>query len=312
LISVTAAVRIVLRQVSPLGPERVAVQDAEGRVLYACPQNFRLPRLFRTGRLLSPQDIGFLSGIGITDVIVYRHPKVAILSTGDELVEVGQRLRPGQIVNTNSYTLAASVLRLGGEPVLLKTVKDRKKEMVAAFRQGLHYDVMISSGGVSVGDYDFVKDALKEVGLEMRFWKVAQRPGHPLAFGHLQHRPVFGLPGNPVSSMVGFYLYVRPALLKMMGHTHVFPCAVQATLKETIEKGLGHRDFIRCVVQKENGRFFASRTGSQGSGILHSLSQANGLIVAREERDLLRKGSSAEVLLFDSNLLLAELSSPRS
>jgi molybdopterin molybdotransferase len=236
--------------------------------------------------------------------MVYRRPRVAILSTGDELVDLGEKPKPGQIVNTNSLTLAASVRHIGAKPIFLKTVKDRKNDMIDAFRAGLRNDVMVSSGGVSVGDYDFVKDALREIGLDIQFWKVAQRPGHPLAFGHFGSRPVFGLPGNPVSSMVGFVLYVRPTLLKMMGHKNVFPCSVQATLEETIEKGAGHRDFIRCVVQQRDGKFFVSRTGAQGSGVLHSLSKANGLIVAREDETLLRKGRHVNVLLFDERLLL--------
>jgi molybdopterin molybdotransferase len=304
LISVTRAVHTILRRISAVGPESIPLETAEGRVLYPKANGIKTPPWLGKGRRLSSQDIGFLSELGSRQVIVYRQPRVAILSTGDELVELGDKPKPGQIVNTNSYTLAASVIRAGGQPLFLKTVRDRKKELAEAFREGLRYDVMVSSGGVSVGDKDFVKDALQEIGLEMHFWKVAQRPGHPLAFGHLGSRPVFGLPGNPVSSMVGFILYVRPTILRMMGHRSVFPCLVQATLEETIQKGAGHRDFIRCVVQRRGGRFFVSRTGAQGSGILHSLSMANGLIVAREDKTLLKKGTFTDVLLFDENLLL--------
>ena len=239
MISVTKAVQIVLREIHAVGPETIALEEAVGRVLYASQGDTRPTVWPRNGHGLSSQDIGLLSALGLKRVTVYRRPKVAILSTGDELVDLGDRPKPGQIVNTNSYTLAASVIGVGGQPIFLKTVRDRKKEMVEAFREGLRYDVMVSSGGVSVGDYDFVKEALREVGLEMHFWKVAQRPGHPLAFGRLGSRPVFGLPGNPVSSMVGFILYVRPALLKMTGHKHVFPCVIRALLEETIEKSKG-------------------------------------------------------------------------
>ena len=174
------------------------------------------------------------------------------------------------------------------------------------FRRGRHYDAMITTGGVSVGDYDLVKETLKEVGMQMSFWKIAQKPGQPMAFGSIAGRPIFGLPGNPVSCNVGFFLYVRPALLKMMGHRTVGPLKVQAILEETINSPSGLKEFVRCVLRREDGRFYATSTGTQSSGVLRSMSLANGLVVSAEEQTLLRKGSRVDVLVLDSNFLRAK------
>jgi molybdopterin molybdotransferase len=175
---------------------------------------------------------------------------VAILCTGEELVDVDEDLDGVKIVSSNSYTLAAQVKDCGAIPVQLGIARDRKEEIEEKLRQGLRADVLISSAGISVGDYDFVKDALKDLGVEMIFWRVAMKPGKPVAFGTLQGKPVFGLPGNPVSSMVAFEEFVRPALLKMMGHHQLFRPVVEAVLKEDIKKEPGRRHFIRSSSTK--------------------------------------------------------------
>lgn len=249
------------------------------------------------GKVLSSADIGLMASVGKSRVQVFRRPVVGILSTGDELIRVEDPPRPGKIVNSNSYTLSCAVRETGAIARSLGIVRDRRKNMAASFRRALSCDVVMTSGGVSVGDYDFVKEALGDVGVKMGFWKVAQRPGHPMAFGRIGKKPVFGLPGNPVSSLVSFYLYARPALLKMMGHQRLFLPVVRATVEHDMKTAPGLKEFIRCQLRVEKGAFFASSTGTQSSGVLRSLSLAQGLVVAREDQSLLKKGSQAPVLL---------------
>jgi molybdopterin molybdotransferase len=263
-----------------------------------------LPR----GRQLTPADIGLLASVGRGRVGVYRRPEVGLISTGDELLRVDEPPRPGKIVNSNSYTLAAAIAEAGAVPRVLGIVRDSRRGLATALKRALRYDVVITSGGISVGDFDFVKEALGDIGVRMQFWKVAQRPGHPMAFGRIGAKPVFGLPGNPVSSAVSFLLYARPALLKMMGARHLFLPVITATLEHDIEKRHRLKEFIRCRIRRENGAPFVSSTGTQSSGVLRSLSLAQGLIVGHEEQALLRKGSQVPVILIGcQDQLQAEL-----
>ena len=247
--------------------------------------------------MLVPVDLGLMASVGKSRVRVHLRPRVALISTGDELLEVNEPPRPGKIVNSNRYTLTAVLEEIGVVPVSVGIVRDKRKSLARAFEKALRCDVVVTSGGVSVGDHDMVKEALGDVGVKMKFWKVAQRPGHPMAFGRLGKKPVFGLPGNPVSALVSFVLYVRPALLKMMGHRRLFLPVIEAVLEEDVRKGAGLKEFVRCRLRTENGRLLASSTGTQGSGVLRSLSLAQGLIVGAESVTLLGKGSRVPVLL---------------
>ncbi len=262
--------------------------------------------ILQKGKLLTSADIGLLASVGKGLIRVYRRASVAVISTGDELLEVSDPPRAGKIVNSNSYTLSAAIREAGAIPVRLGIVRDRRSKLAAAFRKALRYDAVMTSGGVSVGDYDLVKEALGDVGVEMEFWKVAQKPGHPMAFGRVGPRPVFGLPGNPVSSAVSFFLYARPALLKMMGHTRLYLPVIQATLDEELKKSHGLKEFIRCQIRYEGGCAFASSTGTQSSGVLRSLSLAQGLIVGREDQAVLEKGSQVPVILLNHHHLLQD------
>ena len=255
--------------------------------------------LLEKGRVLTPADIGLLASVGKSRVRVCRRPTVGVISTGDELQEIGDRPRPGKIVNSNSYTLAAAIQETGAIPVTLGIVRDKRKSLAAVFKKALRFDVLMASGGISVGDYDLVKEALGDVGVEMQFWHVAQKPGHPMAFGRIGRKPVFGLPGNPVSSAVSFLLYARPALLKMMGHKNLFLPVIRATLEHEIKKSCGVKEFIRCRLRSEGDRSFASSTGAQGAGMLRSLSLAQGLIVAGEAQTFLEEGSQVPVILLN-------------
>lgn len=251
--------------------------------------------------LIRPAEIGMLASVGRSFVKVYQRPLVSILCTGEELVDVDESLGEGKIVSSNSYTLAAQVRDCGAIPIQLGIAKDQKEEIKEKLRQGTRADVLISSAGVSVGDYDFVRDVLSDLGMEMVFWKVAMKPGKPLAFGLIGGKPVFGLPGNPVSSMVSFEQFVRPSLLKMMGHRKIFRPIIEAILKEDIRKEPGRRHFIRAFVSFEKDHYFVNITGSQGSGILRSMVRANGLIVIPEDREVVRAGEKVKVQLLDRN-----------
>lgn len=256
-------------------------------------------RVLSKGDRVRPAEVGMLASVGRAVVSVYQIPLVAILCTGDELVDVDGDLDGAKIVSSNSYTLAAQVKECGAVPLQLGIAKDDKQDIEEKFHQGIRADVLISSAGVSVGDYDFVKDVMKRLGMEMIFWKVAMRPGQPLAFGTIGGKPVFGLPGNPVSSMISFEQFVRPLLLKMMGCRHIFRPVVEAILKEDIKKMAGRRYFIRGSLSLEKDEYVVTTTGEQGSGILRSMVKANGLIVIPEDREIVRAGEKVKVQLLD-------------
>jgi len=259
-------------------------------------------RVISIGDFIRPAEVGILASVGRSFVSVYQRPLVAILCTGEELVDVDGDWNEVKIVSSNSYTLAAQVKDCGAIPIQLGIAKDRKEEIEEKLRQGIRADVLISSAGISMGDYDFVKDVLNGLGMEMVFWKVAMKPGKPLAFGTIGRKPIFGLPGNPVSSMVSFEQFVRPSLLKMMGHRQLFRPIVEAILREDVCKEIGRRCFIRAFVSFEDNHYFVTLTGAQGSEILRSMARANGLMVIPEDREMVRAGEKVKVQLLDRNL----------
>ena len=232
---------------------------------------------------------------------------MAILATGDELVDINQPLPQGKIYNSNTYSVAALVLRYGGIPRILGIALDSEDSLVAKLRQGLDADMLITTGGVSAGDYDVVKDILAKEG-EITFWTVRMKPGKPLAFGTIRggskvgtvrNIPHLGLPGNPVSSMVTFELFVRPAILKMMGKKNLAKPTVEAVLENSIVNRDGRRILARAVVRERNGRYFARLTGPQGSGILTSMSSANGLVIVPEDKEKVAVGDMVQVMMLD-------------
>jgi molybdopterin molybdotransferase len=256
-------------------------------------------RVISAGDVICPAEVGMLASVGRSFISVFQRPSVAILCTGDELVDVDEDLAQARVVSSNSYALAAQVRDCGAIPIQLGIAKDRKEEIKERLSAGLRADVLLSSAGVSVGDFDFVKDAFTDLGMEMVFWKVAMKPGKPLVFGTVKGKPVFGLPGNPGSSMISFEQFVRPSLLKMMGHRQILRPVVDAILKEDIRKEPGRRHFIRALVSFEKDRYFARMAGAQGSGVLRSMLKANGLIIVPEDREIVKAGEKVKVQLLD-------------
>ncbi|HUH65567.1 MAG TPA: gephyrin-like molybdotransferase Glp [Syntrophales bacterium] len=254
------------------------------------------------GDVIRPAEVGMLAALSRSFVRVYQKPVVAVVATGDELVDIDEQPNPWQIVSSNSYSIAAQIIDCGGVPLQIGIAKDTREDLIARFKAALRADLIVSSGGVSVGDYDLVKDVMKQVGNRMQFWRVAMRPGRPLAFGSLGGVPLFGLPGNPVSSMVAFEQFVRPSILKMMGHKNLFRRTVKATLKDTITKKKGAKHFIRACVENRNGKFVVTSTGDQGSGILKSMVRANGLVILQEDSTTVKKGKEVVVQLLDASL----------
>jgi molybdopterin molybdotransferase len=281
---------------------RILVESPRGENIRYSGEDVKVGDLvISKGKTVGPAEVGMLASLGRSFIKVYQKPLVAIIATGDEIADIDEDISEGKIISSNSYSLHAQIRECGAVALQTGIAKDRKENLIAAFRAALRADVIISSGGVSVGDYDYVKDVMAEMGTNIEFWQVAQRPGKPLAFGTMEGKLVFGLPGNPVSSMITFEEYVRPALLKMMGREEIFRRTIKATLTEDIKKKGGLKHFIRALVEKEGEKFTVSTTGEQGSGILKSMVLANGIIVLPEDMTLVKKGEKVSVQLIDDS-----------
>ncbi len=249
------------------------------------------------GTVLRPAEINMLASFGYQTVSVFRRPKIAILSTGDELVEPGDEIGPGQIINSNTYSLAAAVKEIGGEPILLGIARDDRASLTEKISTGLEADGLITSAGVSMGDRDLVCEVLQMLGVERQFWKVDIKPGRPTAFGLKDGKPIFSLPGNPVSSMITFEEFIRPALLKMMGHQRVIKPFIKAIMQETINKKPGRVQFLRVRVVNDGEQLLASSSGDQNTGIVRTLLRANGIAVLPTDREQIMAGEEVNVQL---------------
>jgi molybdopterin molybdotransferase len=259
-------------------------------------------RVLEAGTLIGSAEIAMLAAMGQAEVSCIRKPRVAVFSTGDELVEVSVKPGPGQIRDSNRYTLAALVGEAGGELHSMVHLPDDPDATEAAFRTAaglagsVPADVIVTSGGVSVGDRDYVKPALEKLG-SLDLWRVKMKPGKPVAYGRIKDTIFFGLPGNPISTMVTFELFVRPALLKMAGHRELSRTRVQATLTDGISHHPGREEYVRALVTWNDGRYIAQPTGAQGSGVLTSMLGANGLLKIPEASEGLSAGDPVEILL---------------
>jgi molybdopterin molybdotransferase len=235
--------------------------------------------VLQPGHPIGAAEVGLLATLGYAQVRVHRRPRAAILSTGDELADLGSEPGPGQIANTNSYSLMAQVLEAGGQPINLGVAPDRLDSIRTRLEWGRTADVLVSSAGVSVGEHDFVKEALTALGAELHLWRVSMRPGKPITFGSLDGRAVFGLPGNPVSAMVTFELFVRPVLRKLAGHERLARPMIRAGALAPIPNPGSRRGYLRVMLVPVDGGYGARLTGDQGSGILTSMVRADGLAV---------------------------------
>ncbi|MGH7935305.1 MAG: molybdopterin molybdotransferase MoeA [Candidatus Binataceae bacterium] len=252
------------------------------------------------GKTLSASDLGTLASLNRSMVDVCRRPRVAIVATGDELVDVDQVPTGAQVVNSSAYALAGGIREAGGEAVILRVARDRPEEVRARLTEALAFDAVLSTGGVSVGQFDHVKGALDELGMRQLFHGVAQKPGRPLKFGTIGGKPVFGLPGNPVSTMVCFYLYVSPALRKMGGRRGLGLPRVRVRCACDIKVANNLTEFVRVTLERRGDGLHATPTGNQSSGVLSSLSRADALLIGPASENILKEGSQATVLLLVS------------
>jgi molybdopterin molybdotransferase len=247
------------------------------------------------GTMIGPAEVSALASFCKLSVPVIRKARVAILSTGDELVEPGQPLTPGKIYDSNRFALAAAVKQAGGEPVLLGIARDDRASLEAQLGEGLQADVLVTSAGVSMGDRDLVRNVLQALSVRQVFWKVAIKPGGPTAFGMRERTPVFSLPGNPVSSLLTFEQFVRPALLKMMGHRRWLRPLVPAVLQQDVAKKAGRVVFLRVRLADRAGRLLAWPSGNQETGILKTQLLADGIAVVPADQGPLPAGATVNV-----------------
>ncbi len=252
-----------------------------------------------SGSELGPGEVGILAALGVAFVEVVGRPRVGILATGDELREVDEELGPGQIVNSNSYALAAQVAAAGGVPVPLGIARDDEADIAARVHRGLRTDLVLTTGGVSVGDYDLVRKVLESLGWKSDFWKVRMKPGKPLAFGKLGELPVLGLPGNPASSMVCFELFVRPAIRAMSGHPRPFRAIATGRLVTPYAKEDDRTHFVRCGASDQRGELFLQPLGKQGSGMLSSMIGVAALAVVDGGAQEVPAGGAVPAMILD-------------
>jgi len=251
------------------------------------------------GDRLRSADVGILASLNYTAVTVYKQPTVSIISTGDELAEIGEEIKNGQIRNVNAYTLCSELRKYNALPEYLGIAKDTLKDTEEMFLKALKSDVIISTGGVSMGKYDFVKDIFSDLNIEMLFERVNVKPGGPCTFGKKDNKLIFGLPGNPVSTLTSFIQFVRPALLKLMGAKRINKPIVNAILEEDINKKPGKASLLRGCFTIKNNEFFVSTTGSQKTSVLRSLSDANCLIIIPENIIEVKAGEKVLIQLID-------------
>jgi molybdopterin molybdotransferase len=308
-------VRIMTGAVMPQGADTVVIQEVvkkEGERIVVPPgqkkaQNVRYAGedlkigvpVLKNGKLLKPAELGLIASLGIAEVKVKRRLRVAFFATGDELASIGAALKEGEVYDSNRYTLHGMLTRLGVEVIDMGVVRDDPAALEKAFRHAADTaDVVITTGGVSVGEADFVKQLMARLG-EVLFWKIAMRPGRPMAFGRIGEAFLFGLPGNPVAVMVTFYQFVRDALLYMQGREGAELPLLQVTSAENLRKVPGRTEYQRGVIFREGNSWKVRTTGQQGSGVLRSMSEANCFIVLEHERGSVKAGEPVSVQLFE-------------
>ena len=312
------AVKIMTGAPIPAGCDAVIpfeeTEETEGRVAVkgkvAVRQHIRFRAedvregdvVLQGGTPLRPAEISMLASLGKAFVPVYRKIRVAVLSTGDELIELGEPPSPGRIINSNSVAIAAAVRETGAESLLLGIARDDLSSHAEKISEGLKADALVTTAGVSAGDRDLVRDVLAKMGVVSRFWRVDIKPGGPTAFGTKDGVPVFSLPGNPVSALVTFEVFVRPALLRMMGRKRVLRPLVKATLAGEVRKKPGKVHFLRVGIEVKGGEYIASSAGDQNTGILRTMVLADALAVLPADRTSFAAGETVDVFLLGETL----------
>lgn len=318
-VSATECVRIMTGAMMPEGSDTVVMQEDTERNddaisinnQHQAGQNVRHPGediqqgdvVLKAGKQISPADLGLLSSIGIAEINTYHKPKVAFFSTGDELKSLGETLGPGDIFDSNRYTLHGMLKKMDVEILDLGVIADDKALIQQTLENAAQSaDMVLTSGGASVGEADYISEILADIG-QVNFWKIAMKPGKPLAFGYIGKTPYFGLPGNPVSVMATCYLFVQPAINYLKGQKETSHLSLQAKCLNTLKKAPGRTDFQRGVLkQSDNGELTVDTTGMQGSHILTSMSIANCFIVIPQQSGNVEAGEIVEVLPFNGIL----------
>lgn len=263
-----------------------------------------------SGTEIGPAQVGVLASIASSSVPVHRRPRVAILASGNEIADLEEReaiLAGTKVASSNSYTMMAMAKRSGGIPVHLGIASDEPQDLRDRLASDHNADLLVSSGGVSVGEHDHLRSVLEDLGAEIRFWRVRMRPGAPVAFGIVDTIPWIGLPGNPVSTMVTFELFVRPAIRKMMGFARVFRKTTPVTVGETIELQAPRRHFMRVKVAESDGQRVATLTGTQGSGVLTSMTRADALLIVPEDRHIVGPGETLNAIFLTETVHVDEV-----
>jgi molybdopterin molybdotransferase len=308
-------VRIMTGAVMPAGTDTVVVQELaqrDGNRIILPPgqkraQNVRYAGedlkvgvpVLKPGKLLRPAELGLIASLGLGEVRVMRKLRVAFFSTGDELASIGTALKEGEVYDSNRYTLHGMLARLGVEITDLGVVRDDPAALEAALRRAAQADAVVTTGGVSVGEADFIKQLMAKLG-EVLFWKIAMRPGRPMAFGRIGDAWLFGLPGNPVAVMVTFYQFVRDALLHLAGRNDDYAIPLlRATAADNIRKVPGRTEYQRGIAFRDAGEWKVRTTGQQGSGVLRSMAEANCFIVLEHERGAVKAGDQVQVQLME-------------
>lgn len=260
--------------------------------------------ILRKGTKLRAQEIGLLAAIGKSTVTVYQRPVVGILSTGSEIISIDETPAPGKVVDSNSYTISSAVKNAGAIALPLGIASDSEEEIKDKILNNRAVNIFITSGGVSVGEFDLVKKLFNELNCNMKFWKAAIKPGKPFAFGLLNGIPLFGLPGNPVSSFVAFEVFVRPAILKMMGIKKIFQRRFKSIMTENFENKPGRTHFVRGIFEWDGEQLKVKPSGAQGSAMLSTLVSANCLIVIPADKGNIKKGEIVEIIPLDNSILM--------
>jgi molybdopterin molybdotransferase len=296
---------VVRQEDTDLGSERVTIVSDRDRGSNVRPAGEDIRRgatVFSSGAVLGPAQLGVLASLAVAHPLVFRRPRVAILGGGDEIVDVDQPeeiLSGRKIASSNTHTLVAMVRKAGGEPVNLGIARDTPESLRQHLGRALDCDLLVTSAGISVGEHDYVRAVLEELGGEQRFWRIRMRPGAPVGFGQVGGIPWIGLPGNPVSTMVTFELFARPTIRKMSGHTLPFRRSVPVTLAEPVTLTPKLQHFLRGVVTYQAGQATARLTGPQGSGLLTSMARANALLVIPEGQLETPAGAEIQAILLD-------------